>query len=87
MQKIVSAEMAARQRCDWHNAGRCPMCGGKEPGGWLCDACQGDVRRMDSRSRRPWRRFERPHGGVPLQGTGYTPAGLLGIDVDGEEQR
>jgi hypothetical protein len=77
-------ELALRQRRAWVTAGRCPMCG--EPGtdGRLCHACTTTVRSMRPAERRQWRRYEPPATGTPIQGHGYSPAGLLGINVDPE---
>ncbi|MEU8537117.1 hypothetical protein [Streptomyces parvulus] len=68
-----------RQRAAWVAAGRCPMCGWDGTEGRLCEDCTATVRRLPSPQRRPWRRYEPPTPGAPVQGVGYTPVQLLGV--------
>lgn len=78
-EQATPAELAARQRWAWHEAGLCPMCGHEDGRGWLCRECVRTFRAIPSAQRGPWRRFL-PRSGTPIQGHGYTPAGLLGVD-------
>ncbi len=75
-------EMELRQRRAWNAAGRCPMCNFDDTDGYLCGDCLTTVRRLSSPNRRAWRIYEPPATGTPIQGHGYTPAGLLGIATD-----
>jgi hypothetical protein len=74
------AELERRQRWAWSHAGLCPMCSHEDGKGRLCDACEADVRKMKAPDRRPWARFRQLSKGEPIQGSGYTPAELLGGD-------
>lgn len=83
-QRATEAELERRQRQAWSAAGRCPMCSWDGTDGRLCDTCEAEVRRMHGMERRKWQPYRQLHRGAPIQGRGYTPAGLLGADVDGE---
>lgn len=78
----TAPELEARQRWAWSRLGLCPRCGHEDGKGRLCGACDGEVRRLPALLRRPWRRFRPLPTGQPIQGHGYTPAGLLGMDCD-----
>lgn len=75
-------ELELRQRRVWSAAGRCPMCSYDDTAGLLCGDCFEAVRRLPGRERRQWRRYEPTVPGQPVMGHGYTPAQLLGIDLE-----
>ncbi|WP_329215161.1 hypothetical protein OG352_06180 [Streptomyces sp. NBC_01485] len=78
-------ELELRQRHTWSAAGQCPMCGYDDCSGRLCSDCATTVRRMPASDRRQWRRYESITESAPIQGHGYTPAGLLGAALDSTE--
>lgn len=82
--RATLAELESRQRSARFHAGLCPRCGKHERVddfglGRLCDACISAVRKFKPWQRRVWDRYRQPSTGQPIQGSGYTPAELLGI--------
>lgn len=81
----TARELELRQRTGWSTSGRCPMCGWDETGGHLCADCASTVRHLPSLQRRQWRRYEPVATDSPIQGSGYTPAQLLGVSTEEAE--